>query len=176
MIKFQKTKIKNLEIVSFNNFKDNRGFFSRLYCNKIFKKKFNNVVQINFSYSKDKFTLRGMHFQNYPNQEDKIVKCIKGKIFDVAIDLRKNSKTYGKWVSVILSEKNNKMFLIPKGFAHGYMTLENKCEIIYFVSNHYNKSKESGIRYDDPCFKIKWPSKPKKISQKDLSWNLIKKL
>ena len=176
MIKFHKTKIKNLEIISFNKIKDDRGFFSRLFCNKIFKKRFQKTAQINFSQSKKKFTLRGMHYQNYPFAEDKIIKCIKGKIFDVAVDLRKNSKTYGKWASLILSEKNNKMFLIPKGFAHGYMTLENNCEIIYFVSNHYKPNKESGIRYNDPYFKIKWPSKPRAISEKDLSWKLIKRL
>jgi len=176
MISFKKTKIKDLEIIYYNKFKDFRGFFSRLYCAQTFKKKFSKIVQINFSFSKDKFTLRGMHFQNHPNSEDKVVKCIKGKIFDVAVDLRKNSKTYGKWVSVVLSEKNNKMFLIPKGFAHGFMTLENNCEIMYFVSNYYKKIKESGIRYNDPFFNIKWPTNPKKISKKDLSWKLIKKI
>jgi dTDP-4-dehydrorhamnose 3,5-epimerase len=176
MISFKKTKIKDLEIIHYNKFKDFRGFFSRLYCAQNFKKRFSKIVQINFSFSKDKFTLRGLHFQNHPNSEDKVVKCIKGKIFDVAVDLRKNSNTYGKWVSVVLSEKNNKMFLIPKGFAHGFMTLENNCEIMYFVSNYYKKKKESGIRYNDSFFNIKWPANPKKISKKDLSWKLIKKI
>tara|TARA_Y100001958_G_scaffold149934_1_gene133113 strand:+ start:411 stop:941 length:531 start_codon:yes stop_codon:yes gene_type:complete len=174
MIKFKYTKIKNLKIASIKNINDKRGFFGRLFCKKLFGKNFKNISQINRSFTKKKFTIRGMHYQVPPFSEDKIIFCTKGKIFDVAIDLRKKSKTFGKWHSVILSSKNNKMFLIPKGFAHGFMSLEKNTEIIYFVSQFYNSKKERGVLYKDPFFSIKWPAKPSKISKKDLNWPIIK--
>ncbi len=174
MIKFNNTKIKNLKIVSIKNINDKRGFFGRLFCKKIFGKNFKNISQINRSFTKKKFTIRGMHYQVPPFPEDKIILCTKGKVFDVAIDLRKKSKTFGKWHSVILSNKNNKMFLIPKGFAHGFMSLEKNTEIIYFVSEFYNPKKEKGILYNDPFFSIKWPAKPTLVSKKDLKWPIFK--
>ena len=174
MIKFKKTKIKNLEIGTFKEIKDFRGNFSRLFCADIFSKKIKKICQINKSFSKKKYTLRGMHFQLSPFAEYKIVICISGKVYDVAIDLRKNSKTFGKWHSEILSKKNNKVFFIPKGFAHGFMTLEKNSELIYFVSQFYNWKKERGVMYNDPFFKINWPAKPSNISSKDLSWSLKK--
>ena len=115
-----------------------------------------------------------MHYQEPPFSEDKIIICTKGKIFDVAIDLRKKSKTFGKWQSIILSCKNNKMFFIPKGFAHGFMSLEKNTEIIYFVSEFYNSKKEKGVLYNDPFFSIKWPNKPSLVSKKDLNWPIFK--
>ena len=174
MIKFNNTKIKNLKIASIKNINDKRGFFGRLFCKKIFGKNFKNISQINRSLTKKKFTIRGMHYQAPPFSEDKIIICTKGKIFDVAIDLRKKSKTFGKWQSVILSSKNNKMFLIPKGFAHGFMSLEKNTEIIYFVSEFYNPKKEKGVLYNDPFFSIKWPAKPTLVSKKDLKWPIFK--
>jgi len=176
MINFKKTKIKNLEIGTFKEIKDFRGSFSRLFCAEIFKKKIKKINQINKSFSNKKYTLRGMHYQLSPFSEDKIVMCTRGKVFDVAVDLRKNSRTYGKWHSEILSEKNHKIFFIPKGFAHGFMTLEKNSEVLYFVSQFYNWEKECGTMYNDPILKIKWPAKPSSISKKDLSWKLMKKI
>ncbi len=174
MINFKNTKIKNLKIISIKNVIDKRGYFGRLFCKKFLGKNFKNISQINRSLTKKKFTIRGMHYQAPPFSEDKIIICTKGKIFDVAIDLRKKSKTFGKWQSVILSSKNNKMFLIPKGFAHGFMSLEKNTEIIYFVSEFYNPKKEKGVLYNDPFFSIKWPAKPTLVSKKDLKWPIFK--
>ena len=175
MIKFLKNKIKDLEIIVPKKITDNRGYFSRLFCSNLFLKKgLNKIVQVNKSFSKKKHTVRGMHYQLPPFSEDKIVGCSKGKILDVAIDLRKNSKTLGKWHSEILSENNNKMFLIPKGFAHGFMTLEDNCEVIYYVSEFYKPHKERGLFYKDPFFSIKWPATGRVISKKDKEWSLIK--
>ena len=170
----KKTFIKDLYILTQSKKLDNRGFFSRVYCSKLLNKRFKTVRQINKSFSKNKFTLRGLHFQTHPLAEDKIVICIKGSIYDVAVDLRKKSKTYGKWKSIILSENNNKMFLIPKGFAHGFLTLKNNTEVLYLVSQYYNKESERGYIYNDPYFSIKWPYKPKVISTKDKSLPFFK--
>jgi len=173
-MKIIKTKIKDLEIIRLKKISDKRGYFSRIFDLRIFKTKFQNIKQINVSMSKQKFTLRGLHYQNYPFQEDKIVTCIKGKLFDVAVDLRKNSKTYGKWKSIVLSENDGKMFFIPKGFAHGFLTLKSNTKVCYLVSQFYNKKFESGFLYNDPFFSIKWPYKPKVISKKDSSWSIKK--
>ena len=167
MISFKKTKIKDLEIIHYNKFKDFRGFFSRLYCAQNFKKRFSKIVQINFSFSKDKFTLRGMHFQNHPNSEDKVVKCIKGKIFDVAVDLRKNSKFFGKYVSIHMSDKDDYSFFIPKGFGHGFLCLSNNCIVNYKCSNYRNSKYEKTILWNDPNINIKWPCKKPILSKKD---------
>jgi len=170
----KKTFIKDLYILTQLKKLDNRGFFSRVYCSKFLNKKFKKVCQINKSFSKNKFTLRGLHYQAHPLEEDKIIICTKGSIYDVAVDLRKKSKTYGKWKSIILSENDNKMFLIPKGFAHGFLTLKNNTEVLYLVSQYYNKEKERGYIYNDPNFSIKWPYKPKILSNKDKSLPFFK--
>jgi dTDP-4-dehydrorhamnose 3,5-epimerase len=173
---FKKTKIKGLYIIEPELKSDERGYFARIFCKKEFKKiGFDfKIVQVNRSLTKKRGTIRGLHFQKPPKSEDKIVVCLKGKIFDVALDLRKNSPTFGKWVGVELSEENKKMFLIPKGFAHGFQTLTDNCEILYFVSEFYSPKYESGIRWDDPFFNIKWPIKNPILSEKDKNWPLFK--
>jgi dTDP-4-dehydrorhamnose 3,5-epimerase len=174
---FKKTKIKGLYIIEPEFKIDERGYFARIFCKKEFKKNgFDfEIVQTNRSLTKKKGTIRGMHFQKKPKSEDKIICCLKGKIFDVAIDLRKNSPTFGKWVGVELSEENKKMFLIPKGFAHGFQTLTDNCEILYFMSEFYSPKYESGVRWNDPFFNIKWPIKNPILSEKDKNWPLVKK-
>ena len=151
---------------------DNRGFFSRLYCEEILKKinLKKKIVQVNTSFSKDAGTLRGMHYQKFPFQEDKIVFCVSGVIYDVVLDLRKNSKTFGKWISKYLDDKKNNALLIPQGCAHGFLTIKKNTKTLYFVTNFYNGKFEKGVRYDDPKFAIKWPKKIKNISKKDMSW------
>jgi len=173
---FKKTKIKGLYIIEPELKIDERGYFARIFCKNEFKKiGFDfKIVQINRSLTKKRGTIRGLHFQKPPKSEDKIVVCLKGKIFDVALDLRKNSPTFGKWFSVELSEENKKMFLIPKGFAHGFQTLTDNCEILYFVSEFYFPKYEGGVRWNDPFFNIKWPLKPTIISEKDKNWPLFK--
>ena len=126
---------------------DQRGWFARLFCQKelFLINKGKNIVQINSSYSKKKGTIRGLHFQKSPFQEDKVVRCISGEVFDVIVDIRANSKTFGQWRSLILSSKKMNAIYIPKGFAHGYQTLSNNCQILYFHTEFYKKESENGF-------------------------------
>ena len=156
---------------------DERGYFARIFCKKEFTKiGFNfEIVQINRSFNKKKGTIRGLHFQTPPKAEDKIISCVKGAIYDVAIDLRKDFPTFGQWVAEKLTEDNKKMFLIPKGFAHGFQTLTDNTEILYFMSEFYSPEYESGVRWNDPFFNIKWPIKNPILSEKDKNWPLLSK-
>lgn len=155
---------------------DERGYFARIFCRKELAKIGLNfeIVQMNRSLTEKKGTIRGMHFQKPPKVEDKIIQCLKGVIYDVAIDLRKNSLTFGQWMAVELSEENKKMFFIPKGFAHGFQTLTDNCTISYFMSEFYSPKYEGGVRWNDPFFNIKWPIKNPILSEKDKNWPLIK--
>tara|TARA_B100000686_G_C16759582_1_gene957799 strand:+ start:545 stop:1075 length:531 start_codon:yes stop_codon:yes gene_type:complete len=163
------TKIKNCYLIKLDKFNDERGFFSRAFCKKIFKKKkiLNNISQINFSYSKKKGTVRGLHLQKIPFQEMKIIYCINGAIYDVIVDLRNKSKTFKKYLGFKISSKDRMGIIVPKGCAHGFQTLKSNTEIIYFTTEYYNKSKETGINFLDPSLKIKWPLRVSKISNKD---------
>lgn len=176
-MKFKETKIKGLYIIEPSTSVDERGCFTRLFCEEEFKKAglAFKIVQVNQSITKKKGTIRGMHFQKPPKAEDKIVQCIRGAIYDVAIDLRKNSPTFGKWESIELTEENKKMFLIPKGFAHGFQSLANNCELLYFMSGFYYPSYSSGVRWNDQFFNIKWPIEHPILSEKDKNWPLMKK-
>jgi len=177
-MKFQETKIKGLYIIEPELKVDERGYFARIFCKKEFAKiglKF-EIVQINRSSNLKKGTLRGMHFQKPPKAEDKIVQCLKGAIYDVAIDLRKDSKTFGRWIAVELTEENRKMFFIPKGFAHGFQSLRDNSEILYFMSEFYFPEHESGVRWNDPFFNIVWPIKNPILSEKDKNWPLMKQI
>ena len=154
---------------------DNRGFFERLFCQKEFnnliKKK--NIVQINRAYTKNKATIRGMHYQIGKTLEEKLVTCVKGRVFDVIIDLRKNSKNFLKYKVFILDSSTNNLLIIPKGFAHGFQSLTNNCEIIYCHSETYNPKKELSINPLDPNISINWPLKKPIISSKDLNSQYI---
>ncbi len=132
-------------------------------------------VQENHSQSK-KYVLRGLHFQKSPKAQAKLVRCISGKIFDVAVDIRKNSPTYGKWVSAILSEQNKKEIFIPQGFAHGFCVLSKQAEIIYKTSDEYSPEHEQGIIWNDPEINIKWPIKKPVISAKDSQFPFLKRI
>ena len=168
--KINKTFIKDLiqgEIISKN---DQRGYFERIYCIDDFKNKFNlhkNIVQINRSLSRKKGTIRGCHFQLPPFSETKIVLCSKGSLYDVGVDLRKNSKTYLKYYSQILTPNNKKFLIIPEGFAHGFQTLEDSTEIIYFVTQRFSLDHDDGINPFDPYLKISWPLECTILSEKD---------
>lgn len=153
---------------------DERGHFTRFFCKEELAKAGVNfdIAQINRSFTNKKGTIRGMHFQKIPRAEDKIVQCIKGAIYDVAIDLRADSSTYGEWVAEELNQENKKMFLIPKGFAHGLQTLTDNCEVQYFMSEFYSPEYASGVRFNDPLFKIKWPLENPVLSEKDRNWPL----
>ena len=173
---FNRTKIEGLYTIEPKPKIDERGYFVRAFCkDELSKIGINfNIVQINRSLTKEKGTVRGMHLQKEPMAEDKIVSCIKGAAYDVAVDLRKSSPTYGQWVAEELNEDNQKMFLIPKGCAHGFQTLIDNCELLYFMSEFFSPENASGVRWDDPFFNIPWPIKNPILSEGDKNWPLIK--
>lgn len=174
-MKFKGTKIKGLYIIEPEPRIDDRGYLMRIFCEEELKKyglQF-TIVQASQTLTKKKGTIRGMHFQKSPKAEDKIVQCIQGAIYDVAIDLRKDSLTYGQWVAEELNEKNKKMFYIPKGFAHGFQSLVDDCQVQYFMSEFYSAEHSLGVRWDDPFFNIKWSIKNPILSEKDKNWSLI---
>jgi len=174
-MKFSEMELKGIYIIEPEPFIDERGKFYRVFCENELKEigYTKKIVQINQSLTKQKGVIRGMHFQFPPKAEIKIVKCVSGSIFDVAIDLRKGSPTFLQWHAEILSAENMKMIVVPEGFAHGFQALENDCEIIYFVSEFYSPSNEGGVRYNDPKINIKWPLEVSNISKKDKELNLL---
>jgi dTDP-4-dehydrorhamnose 3,5-epimerase len=174
-MKFKETKLKGLYTIETKPRIDERGYLMRTFCEEELKKyglQF-TIVQVNQTLTKKKGTIRGMHFQTPPKAEDKIVQCLHGAIYDVVIDLRTDSPTYGKWVAEELNEDNKKMFFIPKGFAHGFQALTNNCEVQYFMSEFYSPEHSSGVRWNDPLFNIKWPIKNLSLSEKDRNWPLV---
>ncbi len=148
---------------------DERGFFARTFCRQEFEKLGLNphLEQCSFSFNHKKGTLRGMHFQQSPHAEAKVVRCTQGEIYDVIIDLRVDSPTFRKWEAVVLSSENRKMLYIPEGFAHGFQTLEDFTEVFYQISCPYVPGFASGVRWNDSCFGIKWPYEVSVISEKD---------
>lgn len=148
---------------------DERGFFSRLFCSEQFQEQglAENFVQINHSLSRDRGTLRGLHYQLPPKEEVKLVKCIQGSVYDVIADVRPDSETFGQFFGAHLGEQNGLMMYVPKGFAHGFYTLQPDTEVVYFVSSCYSPDLERGIRWDDPFFQMSWPSAPTILSEKD---------
>ena len=170
-----KTDIQGLIIIEPQIFKDSRGCFFEIWNAKKFKQLgiSEDFVQDNQSVS-SKGVLRGLHFQNPPYAQAKLVRVIKGSVLDVAVDLRKNSPTYGKHVSVILSEQNNKSFFIPKGFAHGFLSLEDNTVFNYKCSDYYNKESEGSLLWNDEDLKIDWQIDNPLVSEKDLQADLFK--
>ena len=148
---------------------DHRGFFARSFCLEELAKQGLDmkIAQINNSMSNYKGTLRGLHFQYPPKAEIKIIRCIRGSIWDVIVDIRKDSSTYGRWYGIELNESNRSLLYFPKGFAHGFLSLTDDAEIIYLVSETYSPAQEGTLRWDDPFHKILWPIQPQEISQKD---------
>ncbi len=173
---FQTTKLKGVYVVEWEPKGDERGFFGRNFAKEEFAAQGieYNIVHINRSFNRDKGTTRGFHIQLPPKAEDKLMQCIRGRIYDVVLDLRKNSPTYGEWVSVELTEDNRKMILVPKGCANGIQTMEDNSALQYFVTEVYSAEHERGVRFNDPAFKVKWPSAtPSVISEKDANWPLV---
>jgi len=149
---------------------DERGWLARTYCANVFKEKagINDFfVQANHTFTLEKGTIRGLHYQIEPHSELKLIRCIRGKVFDVAVDLREKSPTFLHYISIELSPENNNMFLIPKGCAHGFQTLTSDCEMLYLHSAFYSPEFERGCRYDDPKINIQFPLIPTVISQRD---------
>jgi len=148
---------------------DERGAFSRIFCKNEFKKHGLNTnwVQISYSYTEKKRTLRGLHYQSDPYQEDKLIRCVKGSIWDVIVDIRKDSETYGKYYATELNSEDDKVIYVPKGFAHGFITNTDQCEVEYYISEYYMSSYQGSILWDDKDINIQWPNQPKEMSSKD---------
>lgn len=176
---FTKTHIKDLYVIDPRLFQDNRGYFMETYNDKDFSGIGLNLnfVQDNESFSR-KGVLRGLHFQ-YKHQQDKLVRVIKGKVFDVAVDLRKGSKTYGQWYGLILSDENKKQLFIPKGFAHGFLALSDEVIFAYKCTDFYYPEYSAGIIWNDPDININWPIEEDAeviLSEKDKKWKGLKEL
>ncbi len=171
-MKFIESPLKGAHTVELEKRGDDRGFFARFFCTEEFAAEglTNSFAQINNSLTGKKGTLRGMHYQLAPSAEVKVVRCISGALFDVILDLRPDSPTFGKWFGETLSAENRLMMYCPKGFAHGFITLEENTEALYLVSDPYAPEFERGIRFNDPKFNIEWPIEPLEISDKDKSW------
>lgn len=171
-MKITKTKIEGVFIIEPEPREDKRGYLARVFAKEELKKAGIDfsIVHINRSLSKQKGVIRGMHYQKKPKEEDKIIQCLAGKIFDVALDLRSGSKTFGQWVGQIVDPQNKKMLLVPKGCAHGFQTLEKNSVVEYFVTQYYAPDFEEGVRYNDPYFSIDWPIKKAILSEKDANW------
>jgi len=168
-MEFRKTNLPEVVEIRIQPNVDERGFFARAWCQDEFVANGLNpsLVQCSISYNEHKGTLRGMHYQEDPFPEAKVVRCTAGSIYDVAIDLRKESPTNRKWVGVVLSAQERNMLYIPPGFAHGFLTLEERTEIFYQMSERYHPEVAHGVRWDDPAFQIDWPGEVCVISERD---------
>lgn len=177
-MKFIETNLKGNYLIDLELKEDSRGFFARYFCKDEFQKNGLNTnwVQINNSYSKDKGTLRGLHYQRSPNAEVKLIRCLQGSIWDVVVDLRENSKTFGKWFGSELSSKNRTMMYVPTGFANGFISLTENTEILYLVSSYYAPQSEGSLIWKDPDVKIEWPIDPTIISDKDKQNDYLKNI
>jgi dTDP-4-dehydrorhamnose 3,5-epimerase len=169
---FIETKLKGAYIIKIEKIEDQRGFFARTWCQKEFEAHglVAHVAQGNLSFNQKKGTLRGMHYQIAPCEETKLVQCLRGAIYDVIIDLRPNSPTYKQWIGAEITAENHKMLYIPKGFAHGFITLADETEVSYLISEFYAPEYARGVRYNDPTFGVEWPIEVRVISDKDKHW------
>ena len=168
-MKVVSTDIEDLFIIEPQVFGDNRGWFMESWSQKKMEEVglFYNFVQDSHSFSEKKGTLRGLHFQKGNSSQAKLVRCVKGAVLDVAVDLRKNSKTYKKWVGCILSEENKKQFLIPRGFAHGFLTLTDNVEFVYKADNYYDPQADRNIIWNDEEINVDWGIENPILSEKD---------
>lgn len=173
-MRFTETALPGAFIVDIEEKADHRGFFARVYCAEEFTEHglIAAVAQGNLSSNHRRGTLRGMHYQLPPAAETKLVRCTRGAIYDVIIDLRRESPTYGHHIGVELTAATRRALYVPERFAHGYLTLTDDTEVVYQVSEFYTPGQERGLRYDDPAFGIAWPLPVSVISEKDASWPL----
>jgi dTDP-4-dehydrorhamnose 3,5-epimerase len=169
---FTETPFEGLWLIDLTPFEDARGFFAVTWMPEAFTSRGLDptVVQCNLAWNHRRGTIRGMHFQRAPFEEVKIVRCTRGVMYDVVIDLRPKSNTYGKWFPCELTEHNRRMLYIPSGFAHGYQTLTDGVEAYYHVSTPYSPAHASGVRWNDPRFGIRWPLALAEISTRDAEW------
>jgi dTDP-4-dehydrorhamnose 3,5-epimerase len=169
---FTKLELMGATIVDVERREDARGYFTRVYCEREFEANGlpARMVQSNLSLTRRAGTLRGMHYQSAPHDEDKLVQCLRGAIWDAIVDIRPESATYCKWTAVELSESNGRMLLVPKGFAHGFVTLTDDALVGYHMSQFYTPAAGHGARHDDPAFGIDWPVPVLDMSEQDRGW------
>ena len=177
-MQFETFDIEGLVLIKPTVFEDERGFFMETYSKKRYREEGGidvEFVQDNHSRS-SKGVLRGLHFQKPPFAQDKLVRVTQGEVLDIAVDIRKDSPTYGKWKSIVLSEQNKNIFYIPQGFAHGFLVLSEKCDFEYKVSNYYSKESEEGIMWNDPDLGVDWGISEPTVSEKDSKNQAFKEL
>jgi dTDP-4-dehydrorhamnose 3,5-epimerase len=169
---FVETKLKGVFEIHLDRKTDERGWFARSWCMQEFARHGLNpkLVQCNISFNARKGTLRGMHYQEAPYPEAKLVRCTRGSVFDVAIDLRRDSSTFKRWVGTVLTAEERNMFYVPEGFGHGFLTLEDESEVFYQMSEFYQPDAGRGARWNDPAFAIAWPAEVQVISERDRSY------
>jgi dTDP-4-dehydrorhamnose 3,5-epimerase len=169
---FQETKLKGAFIIDIEKREDERGFFARSWCPEEFRAHGLNtaLTQVNISQNTRRGTLRGMHYQVDPAPETKVVRCARGRLYDVIVDLRPGSPTYLQWIGVELSAASYRMLYVPELFAHGFLTLEDDTEVHYLMSGAYSPSCARGARYNDPAFSIRWPEEVRVISERDADY------
>jgi len=169
---FLETKLPGVFEIHIDGRPDERGFFARTWCQKEFRSRglSGNLVQCSMSFSARKGTLRGLHYQVAPHQETKLIRCTRGTIYDVVLDLRQGLPTYKDWFAVALTAEKHNMIYVPEGCAHGFLTLEDGCEVSYQMSEFWDAESARGVRWNDPAFRIQWPAKVEVISERDRSY------
>jgi len=172
---FEETPLRGAYVIEPEKISDHRGFFARVWCKKELQRHGLNseLSQSNIGFSHVKGTLRGLHFQKPPHAESKIVRCTRGSIFDVIVDLRPESPTYKRWFGIELSDENRKMVYVAEGMAQGYMTLQDNTEINYHTTEFFTAEAASGVRFDDPVLGIRWPMRATAVSEQDRSWPFL---
>jgi dTDP-4-dehydrorhamnose 3,5-epimerase len=173
---FQESKIPGAWIIDIEPLHDSRGFFAMTWLPDQFSKRGMNpaLVQCNLAFNSKRGTLRGMHFQRAPHAQAKVIRATRGALLDVIIDLREHSPTYRQWDAVELTADNHRMLYMPEGIAHGYLTLADDTEAYYHVSAPWVPAAESGVRWDDPAFNVRWPFVPEIVSERDSLWPLLR--
>jgi dTDP-4-dehydrorhamnose 3,5-epimerase len=171
-VKFTETPIRGAFLIDIEALEDERGFFARTYDAVEFRRHGldPHIDQCSLSFNRQKGTLRGMHFQHQPHQETKLVRCSRGAVYDVIIDLRPSSPSFRKWFAAELTAQNHRMLYIPEGLAHGFQTLEDESEVSYQISQPFRPDAASGVRWDDPAFAISWPLAVTCIGERDRSF------
>lgn len=175
-MQFEPTKLEGAYVIDLDKRQDERGYFARTFCQHEFEEHGLNpfIAQCNMSFSKRQGTLRGMHYQTGDAAEAKLIRCVRGSIYDVIVDFRPDSPTYLQNVGVRLTAENHRALYVPEGFAHGFLTLTDNAEVMYQVSAFYAPGQEQGLRYDDPELGIDWPLPVMVISEKDAAWPLLR--
>ena len=169
---FRETKLQGAFEIHLEVKPDERGFFARAWCQREFENsKLNSrLAQCSISFNSRKGTLRGIHYQAPPDAETKVVRCTKGAIYDVVVDLRPGSPTFRDWIAVVLTAEKRNMVYVPEGCGHGFLTLEDESEVFYQMSEFYSAESARGVRWDDPAFQVAWPDKVEVISERDRTY------